>query len=237
METTLPDRAAPRPSLPAAALPASAALRAKIGACAYNTSLRHLGTAVGTPHYQDYLCLLHQIVRASIPLMELARSRCDLADPLEARLAQYFTGHIREEGGHADILLADLELAGLDAAQVLARTPAPALAEMVGAQYYWILHHSPLALLGYIAFLEGTPPSPGAIAYWATATGLPPAAFHSLRLHGDADPLHRRELDDFIDSLALDAAGTALVGLSAMQAARLAGDAWLAMTRQWRRAR
>ena len=43
-------------------------------------------------------------------------------------------------------------------AREIARPPAPAVAALVGAQYYWVLHHHPVALLGYIGLLEGYPP-------------------------------------------------------------------------------
>jgi hypothetical protein len=219
---------------PPAAATTSAGLRQKIDACAYSTSLdEHLRDQVGIRHYADYLCLMHQIVRASIPLMEAAIKGCDLLDQTEARLAQYLAEHIKEERGHAELLLEDLEQAGMAPAQVLAMVPPAQVAQMVGAQYYWILHHSPLALLGYIAFLEGRPPSEQMIAFWQRATGLPTSAFRCLQLHADADPIHWRELDEFIDSLELGPEAIGLLGLSAMQSAQLAGDAWLSMARRW----
>ena len=29
--------------------------------------------------------------------------------------------------------------------------PSPAVAALVGSQYYWLLHHHPVALLGFVA--------------------------------------------------------------------------------------
>ena len=42
---------------------------------------------------------------------------------------------------------------------ILTRPPSPTVAAAVGAQYYWILHYHPVALLGYVATLEGTLPT------------------------------------------------------------------------------
>ena len=36
-------------------------------------------------------------------------------------------------------------------------------AALVGAQYYWIRHVHPVALLGYVMLLEGYPPSAGTV--------------------------------------------------------------------------
>jgi len=41
----------------------------------------------------------------------------------------------------------------------------------VGAQYYWIHHFHPVALLGYIAVLEGRPPSPTLVEELIERTG------------------------------------------------------------------
>ena len=38
--------------------------------------------------------------------------------------------------------------------------PPPSVAGLVGSQYYWILHHHPVAFLGYVALMEGYPPTP-----------------------------------------------------------------------------
>ncbi|WP_158567976.1 MULTISPECIES: iron-containing redox enzyme family protein [unclassified Duganella] len=210
----------------------SAAIHRKIQLCGYGRSLDNT-ERMGVEQYRDYLCQLHQVVRASIPLMELAVQRCDASHPVESQLIAYLTEHIEEERGHAELLVRDLEAAGMPEAQLLLRVPDAAIAELVGAQYYWITHYSPLALLGYISFLEGRPPTEQAIAFWQTATGLPDAAFHSLRLHSEADPGHWQALDDFLDTLDLSAAEVELIGLSAMQSAQRAGAAWSGLVQRW----
>ncbi|MFB9240383.1 iron-containing redox enzyme family protein [Massilia antarctica] len=211
---------------------ASSQLRRKIHLCKADTPLDR-DDQVGIAHYRDYLCYLHQTIRASIPLMACAIERCSIDRPVELRLRAYLARHIEEEAGHAELLMDDLITTGLSREQVLSLPPGPAVTRMVGAQYYWILHHSPFALLGYIAFLEGTPPTAQALDFWKTATGLPPAAFCCLVLHAGADPRHWRELDCFIDSLPLPDSELALIGQSAMQTAQLAGDAWHALKQGW----
>jgi hypothetical protein len=163
------------------------------------------------------LLLLHQIMRASVPLMEaawrLTRERAD-ADPVCAGLSRYYEAHIEEERHHDLWMLEDLELLGVSRAEALARIPSPTVASMVGGQYYWLHHHHPVGLLGYIAVLEGYPPSEVLLQEVQARSGLPEAAFRTCRKHGELDPEHQRELDALLDSLPLTQAHTALLGLS-----------------------
>ncbi len=113
--------------------------------------------------YPEYLVTSHCIIRASVPLMEAGRERAlALADddPVAAALAPYYEHHIPEELHHDDWLLDDLEVLGRERSDILSRIPAPTVAALVGAQYYWMFHYHPVALLGYIAVLEGYPPTP-----------------------------------------------------------------------------
>ena len=93
--------------------------------------------------------------------------------------------------------------------------PPASVASLVGAQYYWVLHHHPIALLGYIALLEGNPPSPQSIDDLETRTGLPASAFRTMRLHATADPGHAEAFDRFIDALPLDDYQESLIAVSA----------------------
>ena len=123
--------------------------------------------------WPEYLVLQHQIIRATVPLTEaaLARSR-ELDDPLAAPLARYFEEHVDEELGHDETLLADLDLLGLDRTTVLGRMPSPAVAALVGGQYYWIHHYHPVAFLGFVALMEGYPPTPELIDELVERTGI-----------------------------------------------------------------
>jgi hypothetical protein len=169
--------------------------------------------------YPEYLFTSHCVIRASVPLMETARDRARTAaasDPVCALLAPYLEEHIGEEADHDAWLLDDLEVVGRSRAEVLARPPVPAVAALVGAQYYWVLHHHPVALLGYIGLLEGFPPSPAMIEALRERTGYPADAFRTLVAHAELDPGHGDELFELVDTLPLTPEQSAVMGLSAM---------------------
>jgi hypothetical protein len=170
--------------------------------------------------YPDHLFTAHCITRASVPLMQaaLAQSQAMSAtDPIAAELVHYFTKHIPEELHHDDWLLEDLEALGLDRDEILARPPSPTVAAVVGSQYYWIFHHHPVALLGYIAVMEGYPPSAGQIEYFVEKTGYPREAFRTMTKHAQLDPQHGAELDEMLDSLPLQPHHWSILGVSALQ--------------------
>jgi hypothetical protein len=172
--------------------------------------------------YPEFLITSHGIIRASVPLMRTARDQAALriaADPVCAALAPYLDEHIEEELHHDDWLLDDLDALGYARDDVLARPPTATIAALVGAQYYWVLHFHPAAVLGYIALLEGYPPSPEMLDEMAARSGYPSEAFRTLRLHAELDPGHGAELDRMLDGLTLDPSQTAVIGLSAIASA------------------
>lgn len=174
---------------------------------------------VGLPdRYRRYLRAMHQVIRASVPLMERAAGRCEAlpSDPVAEPLAGYLRAHAEEERGHDDWLLADAAATGTAPAELTDGMPPPHLAALVGAQYYWVEHSHPVALLGYIAVLEGNAPAPGLAGRLARLTGLPDAAFETVRLHADLDHGHSADLDLLLDRLPLDAAQRSLVAVSAL---------------------
>jgi Iron-containing redox enzyme len=169
--------------------------------------------------YPEYLFTVHCIIRASVPLMETARDRANALaenDPVCSALAPYLEEHIPEEQDHDEWALDDLEVLGRERASILARTPSPTVAAVVGAQYYWILHYHPVALLGYIAVLEGYPPTPELIDELVERTGHSRAAFRTLIAHAELDPGHRDELDAVVDGLPLTPEQSTVMGLSAI---------------------
>lgn len=156
--------------------------------------------------YPEFLFLLHTIVRGAVPLMvdaseQLRSARA--ADPLADPLICYFDHHVDEERGHDEWILEDLEVLGVPRKTTLARTPSPTVAGLVGAQYYWIRHHHPVVLLGYISVLEGYAPSVESVDALGRRAGVPAAAMRTLREHAAVDDEHSRDLDGLIDSLAL----------------------------------
>jgi hypothetical protein len=169
--------------------------------------------------YPRYLRAMHAVIRASVPLMELAAARCaelGAADPVGAPLRRYLLEHIDEERGHDDWLLADLAALGDDPGCWLDRAPPPAVARLVGAQYYWVSHHHPVALLGYIAVMEGNAPAPALADWIVERAGVPAAGVRTVRDHAELDVVHGAAVVDLLDRLPLTAGQSSAVALAAL---------------------
>jgi hypothetical protein len=168
--------------------------------------------------YSRFLVHLHHVIRASVPLMQAARVRSlerASSDPVCAGLAEYFATHIDEERGHDEWALADLDAAGVGREAALACLPPALTAALVGAQYYWIEHHHPVALLGYIFVLEDGPEDADVFLDELRArSGFPEAAFRTMRHHGRLDAGHRADLDRLVDRLPLERAHKDAIGIS-----------------------
>jgi hypothetical protein len=176
---------------------------------------------------------MHEVIRASVPLMELAARRCaerGLADPVAVPLRRYLERHIEEESGHDDWLLADLAAAG-ERPPEADRQPPPVVARLVGPQYYWIEHHHPVALLGYVTVLEHNAPAPWLARRLATETGLPDAAFQTVHHHAELDRDHGADLELLLDRLPLDRAQETAVAVSALHTVVAATDLFLGLAR------
>jgi len=155
-----------------------------------------------------------------VPLTRVALERArDLDEP---ELAQYLELHVAEELGHDETLLDDLEVLGLERERVLGRMPSPAVATLVGAQYYWILHHHPAAFLGYVGVMEGYPPTDELVELLLERTGFPREAFTTFAEHGELDPGHRDHLDRTLDALPLTERHEQVIGASAVATVALA---------------
>lgn len=196
------------PGVPAVPGTAGAALRARLAltepAVRRATARLWHTTGLGA-RYAEYLAVMHGVVRASVPLMERAAARCgELGphDPVAGPLERYFRAHAAEERGHDDWLLADLTALGGTPATVVAEQPPPSVARFVGAQYYWVEHHHPIALLGYIAVLESNAPAPR-LADRIAAAGVPDAALRTVREHAELDGEHTAALFTLLDALPL----------------------------------
>jgi len=174
--------------------------------------------------WPEYLVLQHQIIRATVPLTEAAleRTRELQGDPL---LVTYLEEHVGEELNHDEGLLEDLESLSLGRVEVLGRMPSAAVAALVGAQYYWIHHHHPVAFLGYVALMEGYPPTTELIETLAARTGYPQESFRTFAQHAELDPGHRDHLDETLDALPLGEREEAAIVASASATAILAAKA------------
>jgi pyrroloquinoline quinone (PQQ) biosynthesis protein C len=169
--------------------------------------------------FPEYLLTLYASMRATVPMLEAAATRARAlaeSDRVAAALLPYFIQHAREELHHDDWLLDDMELLGIDRSTVQARHPPADVAQMIGAQYYWLFHAHPVSLLGCFAVLEGSPPEADLLDGVVARTGLPKAVFRTLYKHAQLDPRHRDDLDEVVDSLPLSPEHSALLGISAL---------------------
>jgi pyrroloquinoline quinone (PQQ) biosynthesis protein C len=171
--------------------------------------------------YREYIFQSHSIIRASVPLMEAAERCCrsprHADDPALRMFAQYLRRHIPEETGHHEWIVNDGKALGLERSEILGRLPQESATQLVGVQYYWIHHYNPLALAGYIATMEGDPPSTAFIEDVARRNELPLECFSSFLYHAKIDLRHRADLNELLDSLPLTDEHLGLIGLSSLR--------------------
>jgi len=157
-----------------------------------------------------------------VPLTRVALGQAQAVGDDPAGLVAYLELHVDEELGHDETLLDDLALLGLEREDVLGRMPSPAVASLVGAQYYWVLHHHPVAFLGYVGVMEGYPPSDELVELLLERTGFPREAFTTFAEHGELDPGHRDHLDRTLDALPLTERHEEVIAASAIATVALA---------------
>lgn len=169
-----------------------------------------------------FLAAGYQVSRTAVPLMETALGRARALAPKDAvasGLAPYLERHIPEEM-HGDEpgegALEDLVALGVDTDDLRTRLPPQKIAALVGAQYYWILHHHPVAVLGFLQ-LERFHPHRDTAERLIETTGLPREGFEQVLLHAELDVNHVAELDRVVDDLPLEPYHEELVGVSALQ--------------------
>jgi hypothetical protein len=131
-------------------------------------------------------------------------------------LIDYLTLHREEERGHDQWLLEDYRVTGGDAELLSQKIPSAAVAEMVGAQYYWLYHYHPVSLLGHMMALEGNHPPSGFAKRLCHLSGYPIEAFRAIKRHETLDIHHNRELCELIDKLPLTATQEKMMSLSGM---------------------
>jgi hypothetical protein len=171
-----------------------------------------------------------------VPLMEAALDRARETAPQDAvarGLVGYLERHIPEEM-HGDepggATLDDLAALGVDPDQLRRDPPAPQVAALIGAQYYWIFHRHPVALLGFLE-LEAYHPDGPTLERLIDRTSLPREGFRQLIIHSKLDVVHARDLHRLLDELPLEPRHEQLIGLSALQTIGLLAEALLAVVR------
>jgi Iron-containing redox enzyme len=168
--------------------------------------------------FPKFLLTIYGSVRATVPLMNTAVAalkRRPADEGLCEPLIDYLRQHAREEAEHDEWLIQDLEKVGIKRNEVLASPGTPEVARLVGAQYYWIHHAHPIALLAFFAVLEGHPPIASHLDEVQRRTALPSEAFRMLRKHADLDKEHADELFHLLDELPLTPSLSVLLGMSA----------------------
>lgn len=166
----------------------------------------------------DFYFELWSVARAGIPLMRRAEEAAlGLgAEPGARELADYLAGHQEEERDHGEWLLEDMTAAGWSREAAVARIPSADAAALVGTPGYYVDHVHPVAVLGYLVAIEGTPPVHAELEAIERRTGLPRAAFRTLHEHASLDPTHRAELRALLDVLPMTPRQSQCVSLCAL---------------------
>jgi hypothetical protein len=174
--------------------------------------------------FPEFQIALHQMVRATVPLMRTAVARCrelESTDRVAAAMVPYLEQHIKEELHHDEWLLEDLEFLGIPRSDVLRRMPSSSVASLIGGHYYWIHHHHPVAKLGQIAVMEGYPAGIDLIDLLVERTGYARPAFRTLEKHCHLDTHHRDDFDEALNRMPLTEEHHAILEVSALHTVRL----------------
>ncbi len=170
--------------------------------------------------FPEFLFTTYCVGRTTVPLLETALAAASArrgAHAVSGAVADYCARHIPEERHHDEGVLDDLGVLGVSRESVLRRIPSPAMAALIGAQYYWILNVHPVALLGYLEVLEGEPPVSGHLEEVIQRTGLPRKAFRTYFQHADVDRKHRDDLHEALDRMQLSREHESILAISAFQ--------------------
>ena len=148
--------------------------------------------------YLDFLGQAYHHVKCTAPLLALAAARCGAEERrYQAALFEY----LKEEHGHDDWILEDIEALGGDPEAVRRSSPRFPCKVMVGHAYYLVERVSPYALLGMVHVLEGVSVALAGRAVRAIRSSIPgsgDAGFKYLTTHGDLDIEHTKLFEDLI---------------------------------------
>ncbi|HEY6019106.1 MAG TPA: hypothetical protein VIY48_04175, partial [Candidatus Paceibacterota bacterium] len=133
------------------------------------------------PTFLRNMVFMHSLMLASEDLLEEAIKYAN------GDLLDYYKDHIEEERGHAEWLANDLYQIGVQVGE-----PHYLAAACAGTQYYLIRHIHPIALLGYMAVLEGYPMPMEWVERLEIEYGIEP--LRTLRYHAEHDVDHRKDL-------------------------------------------
>lgn len=155
--------------------------------------------------YAKYLEQAYHHVRFTVPLLELSLAKCG---PDDVAYANALKEYIKEEIGHDEWILDDINALGFDTEKVRGGQGGFACRMMVAYAHYVIEHVSPYAFLGMVHVLEGMSVALAQQAATSIATsmgaafnGNPPDAFSYLTSHGALDTEHVKFFEDLVNSL------------------------------------
>jgi Iron-containing redox enzyme len=170
--------------------------------------------------FPAFLIQIFCVMRSGLALMSAACDRSLLmhGDPVAATLAEYLQIHIEEEKGHDLWLLDDIRTLGYEERNVLEAQPCTATVNLIGAQYFWMNHVHPVAVMGYLILMEGYAPLPAQLEDIRVKSGAPATAFRCLNRHADDDPAHLADLNRTLDSMQLTGQQSRSVAMCAFAA-------------------
>lgn len=144
--------------------------------------------------FHGNLMYVAQVIKASAGLlMEASLYLPQDYGVFERELKLYYTEHLKEEQGHYEWLMDDLDLkSSLNHRDWLA-------AEVCGAQYYMLKHIHPVALLGHMVALECDPTSIEMIRQLEVLHGK--RIMRCARFHATEDLEHQKELLEMVDKV------------------------------------
>lgn len=170
--------------------------------------------------FPRFLIQTHCLMRSGLTMMAVAIERAHRLpeDPVARALAGYLDVHLREELGHDQWLLDDIGTLGIEEQEVLGAQPCAASVALVGAQYFWMMHLHPVAIMGYLILMEGYAPLVSQLEDIRVRSGAPESAFRCLRRHAEDDPAHLADLNSTLDRMSLSVDQARAVGMCAFAA-------------------
>lgn len=159
-----------------------------------------LAGRVSRDSYVAFLTEAYHHVKHTVPLLMACGSRLPARHAwLQPALVEY----IREEAGHEQWILNDLEACGSDSARAIEQGPRLPTELMVSFVYDQIQRVNPLAFFGMVYVLEGTSVTIATLAAerLRAQLGLPRQALSYLLSHGSVDQKHIGDFERIVNRI------------------------------------
>ncbi|SJL84566.1 TenA family transcriptional regulator [Vibrio palustris] len=182
--------------------------------------------SVELTHYTQFLTQAYHHVKHTVPLLMACGSRLSADyEWLREALGDY----IREEMGHQEWILADIEACGANSTNVRNSEGEGKVCMSIELMVAYLYHHidrgNPLALFGMVWVLEGTSVSTGGAmaSLLQTHLQLPDDAMRYLKSHSELDQEHIQFFASLMNRIT-DPADQAVIIESAIMVFKLYGD-------------